>query len=184
MAPLFCRFATALACFAVLLVARAQPARAQSEERAPQAEINALASLPYSFLERFRQGEFNSLYVIAYDAVNPFYLTGDFDGDGEMDYALKLRAKTNKDVAEDAVFFAKGEPRLISNDIKEDYPGPAWYVVSETEKQQMRSAAVEEGGKKSAKLKGDAIMMVRPESSTALVFWNGKRFELSWLGGD
>ncbi len=164
-APLFSRFATALACFAVLLAAGAQPARAQSEERAPQAEINALASLPYSFLERFRQSELNSLYAIAYEASNPFYLSGDFDGDGEMDYLLKLQAKTNKDVEEDVVFFAKGESRLLSNDIKEEYPGPAWYVVAKKERPD---------------LKGDAIMMVRPESSAALVSWDGKRFQLSW----
>ncbi len=124
----------------------------------------------------------SSLYAIAYEAANPFYLSGDFDGDGLRDYILKLRAKTNKDVEKDAVFFAGGESRLLSNDIKETYPGPAWYVVSESEKSKMLTAAAAEGGKKPAKLKGDAILMVRPESSTALVFWNGKRFELAWLG--
>ncbi len=44
----------------------------------------------------------------------------------------------------------------------------------------MRSVGGEDGEAKPAKLKGDTIMMVRPESSSALVFWKGKRFELSW----
>lgn len=121
-------------------------------------------------MERFQKSELNSAYIVGYQAVNPFYLTGDFDGDGQIDYVLRLVSKTNKDKQEDAVFFAKGTPRLLSKDIKVEYPGPAWYVVSKSEKIGP------------ATRKGDSIMMVRPESSSALVFWNGKSFELAWLG--
>ncbi len=136
------------------------------------AETVALASLPYQVVERFRASEFNAGYAIGYRAVNPFYLAGDFDGDGQMDYALRLVSKSNRAKEADAIFFAKGAPRLLSKDIKEEYPGPAWYVVARNDKSSLGET----------KPKGDAIMMVRPESSSALVFWNGKSFELAWMG--
>lgn len=169
-----------LACFAFVALTMTQPARAQSKGEATEREVVALSSLPYAFVEKFRKSDLNSDYIIGYQAVNPFYLTGDFDGDGEMDYILRLVSKKNKEKEEDAVFFAKGPPRLLSKDIKETYPGPAWYVVPKKEK--ISPGAVAEEGTEVPKLKGDAIMMVRPESSSALVFWNGKRFELFWQG--
>ncbi len=156
-----------LACLAFVTLAITPPARAQSEGKATDPEVLALASLPYSFVQRFIKSELSIDYVVGSKAVNPFYLTGDFDGDGQMDYVLRLVSKKDKDKEEDAVFFATGAPRLLSKDIEEEYPGPAWYIVSKKER---------------PGLKGDAIMMLRPESSTALVSWDGKRFKLSWEG--
>ena len=160
----------------------AEPTPAETEGEATLPETVALASLPYSFVERFRKSELHANYVVGYAAVNPFYLTGDFDGDGQMDYILRLVSKKDKDKEEDAVFFAKGAARLLSKDITETYPGPAWYVVSKKEKIGPGLDLDEAKGTKPPKLKGDAIMMVTPESSSALIFWNGKRFELSWQG--
>ncbi len=142
-----------------------------SESKATDPDVLALSSLPYSVVQRFIKSELSVPYAIGSQAVNPFYLTGDFDGDGQMDYALRLVSKTNKEKEENAVFFAQGAPRLLSKDLKEDYPGPAWYVLSKNDKEARPS-----------KPKGDCIMMVRPESSSALVFWDGKRFQLSWQG--
>ncbi|MBA2434638.1 MAG: hypothetical protein H0V54_06055 [Chthoniobacterales bacterium] len=169
-----------LLCVGFVALAWAQPGRAQSEGTKTDPEVLALASLPYSFIQRFIKSELSIDYVIGSQAVNPFYLTGDFDGDGQMDYILRLQSKADKQKEEDAVFFAEGEPRLLSKDIKETYPGPAWYVVSKKEK--ISLGANDEEGAKPPEPKGDSIMMVRPESSSALVFWNGKSFELFWQG--
>lgn len=160
--------------FVFLALALAPLGRSQSEGEATNPETVALSSLPNTMVEKFRKSAFNSAYRVGYQAVNPFYLTGDFDGDGQMDYLLRLVSKKDKNMEEDAVFFAKGAPRLLSKDLTEGYPGPAWYVVSKNEKIP---------GADTSKAKGDAIMMVRPESSSAVVFWNGKQFEISWLGG-
>jgi len=69
---------------------------------------------------------------------------------------------------------------LLSKVLKDGYPGPAWYVVSKQEK--ISPGAMDEPGAKPPKPKGDSIMMAAPESSSALVFWDGKQFQIFWQG--
>ena len=169
-----------LACIVAAWTLAPLAARAQEDGEKTSPEVLAASSLPYSLVQRFEKSSLSKDYVLGYEAVNPFYLTGDFDGDGGMDYVMRLVSKQDKDKEEDAVFLAKGEPRLLSQDIKETYPGPSWYVVSKKEK--INLGAMDEAGAKPPKPKGDAIMMVTPASSTALVYWDGNRFKLFWQG--
>jgi hypothetical protein len=173
------KFMKELGCIALIALMSGKPFPAQAAEQT-DADVVARSCLPSSVVQRFTESELNPQYKIGFRAVNPFYLTGDFDGDGRMDYILRLVSKKDKHKEEDAVFFAEGAPRILSKDIKEDYPGPAWYVVPKEEK--ISLGATDEPEAKPPTPKGDSIMMVRPESSSALVFWNGSQFELFWQG--
>lgn len=179
-APWIRRFAAPSASLVALALVVAQPARAQGDGEKTSPEVLAASSLPNSLVQRFEKSSLSKDYVLGYEAVNPFYLTGDFDGEGGMDYVIRLVSKKDKNKEEDAVFLARGEPRLLSRDIKETYPGPAWYVVSKKEK--INLGAMDAAGAKPPKPTGDAIMMVTPASSTTLVYWDGNRFKLFWQG--
>ncbi len=49
------------------------------------------ANVPQWFLDRFEETGTDAAYVIAYDVSNPFYLRGDWDGDGRADLAVRVR---------------------------------------------------------------------------------------------
>lgn len=104
--------------------------------------------------------------------LNPFYLRGDFDGDGTVDYVVRC-AKENSEVVRLAVLHGQGKVSWLDKDKSLDYPSVlAWYVTS---KQEAKAAGV-------ANPIGDGIMIVKPESSSSLVYWNGKRFVSAWQG--
>ena len=104
--------------------------------------------------------------------LNPFYLRGDFDGDGAVDYVVRTSKKNSEDMRL-AVLHGQGKVSWLDKDKSLDYPSVlAWYVVS---KQEAKAIGM-------SKLVGDGIMIVKPESSSSLVYWNGKRFVSSWQG--
>jgi hypothetical protein len=141
-------------------------------------ERHAEASIPPFLAKRFATSGLSANYSIALDAINPFYLEGDFDGDGRPDFVTTLKPNKADAGPENVVFLGDGTVRWLSQDTGKDYPGPSWYVVFRNEK--ITQSPFEDEGRKVPKLRGDAIMMVTPESSSALIFWSGKRFDIYW----
>jgi len=70
---------------------------------------------------------------ISFRAINPFYLQGDFDSDGQPDYALRITAKNPDSEPEDIVLLSSGGVRWLSKDIEGGYPGPSWCIVFKNE---------------------------------------------------
>lgn len=135
-------------------------------------------SIPPSLKALYDQMRVGSQYQIDLCHLNPFYLAGDFDGDGRMDYAVRIRRGIQSDRGRLAVLRGSGAVAWLTPDSLLRYPGPgAWYVHP-------RSQPVDQGvGEGSPPtLRGDAIMMVVPETSSALVYWNGRRFVSYWQG--
>src|SRR5689334_17073428 len=66
-------------------------------------------------------------------ALNPYYLRGDFDGDGKADYVVGMMPKTPNPTRRFVVVRAVGAPQWLDQDDKLRYPpmdhSPAWYVV-------------------------------------------------------
>jgi len=104
---------------------------------------------------------------------NPYYLRGDFDGDHKADYVVGVKKAGDKDDSF-VVLRAKGKPVWIDASA---IPTDGFYVVDRSEK-----IGVGASGGKPPKLKGDAIMFFKSESSSALVYWTGKKFAVYWQG--
>src|SRR5580700_3243871 len=51
-------------------------------------------NIPNEILEAVELGHFAQLYSVD-GSLNPFYLRGDFDGDGKADYALRIKSKAD-----------------------------------------------------------------------------------------
>ncbi|MBH0192450.1 MAG: hypothetical protein HP492_12045 [Nitrospira sp.] len=130
------------------------------------------ASAPPALEEAIAKSGLEKEVVWDVTSLNPFYLRGDFDGDGSVDYVVRC-AKKNSEAVRLAVLHGHGKVSWLDKDKSLDYPSVlAWYVVS---KQEAKAIGV-------SKLVGDGIMIVKPESSSSLVYWNGKRFVSSWQG--
>ena len=116
-------------------------------------------------------------------SINPFYLRGDFDGDERPDYLVSVVRKDAPAgppsprlvvlrgvAAEDAAVWLD-EDATLSLPARD-----GWYVHAERTK-----VPVGFDGSKPPRLVGDAFVMMKAESSSALVYWTGKRFASHWL---
>lgn len=105
--------------------------------------------------------------------INPFYLRGDFDGDGKPDYAVLVRNGDQQGVV--LCLTGAPKPTLLGagaafNKMK-DLNFNAWQVHPKAHRVER---GVEES--KPPVLLGDAILLEWEESASAIVYWNGKRF--------
>ena len=99
-------------------------------------------------------------------------LQGDFDGDGRQDLVLRL----GSDVA---VLRAAGPALLLERDAELGFPQPDLVRVW-PHSEPIEQSPFEE--RSPPQLRGDAIWIEKLESSSAIVFWNGKRFASYWQG--
>lgn len=104
--------------------------------------------------------------------INPFYLRGDFDGDGKPDYVVLIKSKNQNGVAicrsgsQVAVVLGAGIEFHKMKDLRFD----AWQVYSKSPVEQ----GVGEG--RPPRLLGEAILLTWEDSASALIYWNGRRF--------
>lgn len=65
--------------------------------------------LPYNILNVFEQPAYKQRYELN-NSINPFYISGNFDGDSQVDYAVYL---LNKTTGKPAIAFIRGEQSAI-----------------------------------------------------------------------
>lgn len=141
------------------------------------AEIDfvTLASLPPALRESFDKSPQAKRYAFSAH-INPFYLHGDFDGDGQSDTAVWIREHATGKTGI-AIFHGRanrlvivGAGRDLGN-AGDNFSGlDAWYVF--------RRGPVGKGadGKPPPKLRGDALMVIKTEAASGLIYWDGKRY--------
>lgn len=142
-------------------------------------KVSPYPAIPEGLLKLFGRARLNNSYVLAFEAVNPFYLNADFDGDGKRDYAVNVRSRNENRAGmwEIVILRGNGEVNWLKQDVRRPgYPGPAWQVLYKDEKGKIR----DNGESPVPRLIGDGFVIEKPESSSALVYWDGKRFNLYW----
>ena len=103
---------------------------------------------------------------------------GDFDGNGQYDFALVLRQLAGENETKLAVIWDSGKLVFLDRDKQLQYPSvEAWHIYPKYEKVLL---GAEEGTPPI--LKGDGIMIYKLESSSSLVYWNDTRFTYYWQG--
>lgn len=129
------------------------------------------SSLPPEIWEALGKG---SSYAVA-ARINPFYLQGDFDGDGRRDTAVLVKERATGKIGF-AVVFAGGKVRIAGGG-RDTGDGTdnldwmdAWYVVG---KGRLSQGATDQPP---PLLKGDGVMVIRTESASAVIYWDGKAF--------
>jgi len=137
-----------------------------------------IENVPDKALKEIELGAFAQAYVLN-GSMNPFYLRGDFDGDGKPDYAFWIKAKAKGEVGiavwltsqRKAIVLGAGTPFRL-NGTKETNLNflDTWKVFGKKEVER----GVEAGPL--PKLLGEAILAGKEQSSNGLIYWNGKSF--------
>lgn len=133
------------------------------------------ANVPVWAERLFREQKFRTRYTMAFH-LNPFYLRGDFNGDGPNDVALLVRALDTKRIGI-AIFHAGLNQVFIVGGDEDNLPEgidlrkmDAWTVFTERE--------VGRGGRDEAppRIRGEAIQVQRTGMPSGLIYWNGSGY--------
>lgn len=97
---------------------------------------------------------------------NPFYLRGDFNGDGQPDIAVLVQQKSTK-VPYVSIIHQGSKKIFVTS-----YSGSdIWYVYG------MKKVGQNVFGATPPLLKGEAIWIEKSESASGLIYWNGKKYD-------
>jgi len=134
-------------------------------------------NLPPSVLKRFESEKFLKGYDLC-DKINPFYLRGDFDGDGIPDYAILVTSRSTKQVgiaiarsgAKKIAVLGAGGVNLQDGSVKDFAWMDAWVV------ERKHRLEPNNWDKPLAQMVGEGIDVEKSESSSALIYWDGKQY--------
>lgn len=142
---------------------------------AAEIDFVKLSSLPPEVRDAFEKSPHAKRYQLSAH-INPFYLHGDFDGDGRSDTALLIKERSS---GKNGIAIYHGKSNRFSivgagqdwGNGSDDFPGmDAWHVFYRG------PVGIGADGKVLPKLRGDALMVIKTESGSALIYWNGKRY--------
>ena len=104
-------------------------------------------------------------------SINPFYISGDFDGDGITDFAILVRNQADRGAGIHHILFCFGNGKTIIWDAgtKEGSaasPFTAWLLVPKQSKLLLIHP----------KIKHDCLAILIGEEGGGLVYWDGRKF--------
>lgn len=133
------------------------------------------SSIPPHVKESYKQSGLAREYIFS-TQINPFYIQGDFNGDGRLDCAILVKQKTSGKLGI-AIFHSGsravhvlGAGRSVGNGGDDFSWMDAWYAYP---KGQVHQGA---DGDPPPRLKGDALMLIKTESASALVYWINTKY--------
>lgn len=131
--------------------------------------------IPESVKRAIANGLLGKDYDVSYQ-VQPFYLRGDFDGDGKADVAVLVKQRSTGKLGVAIIHGANnkvtvlGAGKAIGNGGDNFEWMDSWKIYSKD-----RVAS----GTSIPRLHGDALLVSKSDSASALIYWNGKRYV--WL---
>jgi hypothetical protein len=114
--------------------------------------------------------------------MSPFYLEGDFNGDGKRDVAVLVKERATGKLGIAIVHGTSGKVTILGAGIGVGNGGDdfewmdSWQIYSKTR------AAHTSGETSVPHLRGDALLVEKSEAASALIYWNGKRYVWSRQG--
>jgi hypothetical protein len=134
-----------------------------------------LWNTPEWVMELVRKKQFDRTYRFI-TRLNPYYLRGDFNGDGRADVAVLIERLSDKKQGIAIFHFGEatirvvGAGRPLNNGLDDFSWMDIWYVYPKMPVEQ----GVEEGPP--PKLRGEALSVEQWESGSAIVYWNGQQY--------
>ena len=140
-------------------------------------DVVVASSLPRAFWENLRASEGHEAYALS-AWLNPYYLQGDFNGDGQTDFAVLAQEKRTGKRGVLVVHiganqqFVIGAGNSIGNGGDDFSWMDAWQIYPR--------GRVGQGADLEAPppvLMGDALLVIKTESASGLVYWTGTEYQ-------
>jgi hypothetical protein len=154
--------------FAIAVARPANPAESQT----PDAQLH---HIPEPVENVIVHGPLAKKYEVAF-RLNPFYLRGDFNGDGKIDVAVLVKQRSTGKLGVAIVHGGTSKVTILGAGTAVGNGGDdfewmdTWQVYSKTR--------VAPGGNvtNAPHIRGDALLVGKSETAGALIYWNGKRY--------
>lgn len=163
--------------FALLLpfgICVAEPPASPAGLETSKASVQA-SDIPEPMQKALLKGPLTHTYEIAFQ-LNPFYLRGDFNGDGQIDVAVLVKQRSS---GKTGIAIIHGATRNITVIGAGTLLGNGGDDFEWMDTWQVRSKSAVVAATKGAKVHGDALFVGKSEAASALIYWNGKRYV--WL---
>ncbi len=131
--------------------------------------------IPDAIQRAISSGSLAKNYELSF-RIEPFYLRGDFDGNGKSDIALLVKQRSTGKLGIAIVHGATEKVTILGagNGIGNGGDDFAWMDTWEVySKSRVNRGASETSV---AHLRGDALLVSKSEAASALIYWNGKRY--------
>jgi hypothetical protein len=136
-------------------------------------------NVPEDVLETVGTGPFAETYAID-GRMNPFYLRGDFDGDGKADYAIWIKVKAGGATGIAIWLSSKHKITILGAGIPFRFSGSTESTFENLNVWEVFGKRPVERGVEADPpplLIGEAILVGRSESGSGLIYWTGKSFK-------
>jgi hypothetical protein len=138
-------------------------------------EVAQVHDVPETVKRAIANGSLAKDYDVSFH-MNPFYLRGDFKGDGKIDLAVLVKQRSSGKFGIAIIHGEVDKVTILGAGVGLGNGGDdfewmdSWQVYSK--------GRVARGGGETAvpRLHGDALLVGKSEAASALIYWNGKRY--------
>ncbi|SRR6266542_4856898 len=120
-------------------------------------------------------------YEVAF-SMNPFYLRGDFNGDGQIDVAVLVKQRSTGKSGIAIVHGGTSKVTILGAGAAIGNGGDDFEWMDTWRLYSKNSAAPRGDATNVPHLRGDALLVGKREAASALIYWNGKRYVWSQQG--
>ncbi len=134
--------------------------------------------VPQWVVELFSAKNLDTEYDFAF-ALNPSYLSADFNGDGKVDVAVLVKQHSTGKLGIAMLHSAINKVAVVGAGTPTGNGGDDFSWMDSWQVYSKGRAAHAEGETGVPRLRGDALLVGKSEAASALIYWNGKRYV--WL---
>jgi hypothetical protein len=133
-------------------------------------------NVPNEVIEAFHNSSVDTLLEFSFH-LNPFYLRGDFDGDGKVDYAILIKHKKNGKHGIAICYSSKKQVFIIGagNKFGNGNDDFIWIDIWSVSPKLLDYKSHWENN--ALNMIAEGIEVGKSESSAAMIYWDGKEFK-------
>ena len=140
-----------------------------------------ISDVPDAVRKALTNGSAAKTYDLSF-RMNPYYLKGDFNGDGKMDTAVLVKEHSTGKLGIAIVHGTTGKVTILGAGIGIGNGGDDFEWMDSWKDYSKTRAASTAGETSVPHLRGDALLVEKSEAASGLIYWNGKRYVWSQRG--
>lgn len=155
--------------------------KAITQSDPPSSSPGAIRDVPDAVKTALTNGSLGKNYDLSF-LMNPFYLEGDFNGDGKIDVAVLVKQRSTGKLGIAIVHGTTGKVTILGAGVAIGNGGDDFQWMDSWQVYSKARAAHAASETSLPHLRSDALLVEKSEAASALIYWNGKRYVWSQQG--